>query len=69
MEYLRHKLVGRQSHRIYKRLRTDWTVRVQQREGAWLVYRDLKPTGELRPYGTQALLDCRITWKAPRYEI
>ena len=69
MEYLRHKLVGRLSHRIYKRLRADWTVRVQQREGAWLVYRDLKPTGELRPYGTHALLDCHIAWKAPRYEI
>lgn len=69
MEYLRHKFVARLSHRIVSRLGAEWTVRVQQREGAWQVYRDYKPTDELRPYGTHALLDCRLSWTAPRYTL
>lgn len=27
------------------------------------------PATELKPYGTHALLDCRLTWRAPRYEL
>lgn len=69
MEYLRHKLVARLNHRIVSRLGAEWTVRVQQREGAWQVYRGGKPTDELRPYGTHALLDCRVAWAAPHYTL
>lgn len=69
MEYLRHKFVARLRHRIISNLHADWTVRVQQREGSYLVYENLKPTAELRPYGTHALLDCRLTWTAPHYSL
>lgn len=69
MEYLRHKFVARLRHRIVARLEAEWTIRVQQREGDYLVYRDLQPTAELRPYGTHALLDCKLSWTAPRYHL
>lgn len=67
MEYLRHKFVARLHHRIVSHLSAEWAVRVQQREGAYLIYKDLKPTATLQPYGTHALLDCRLTWAAKHY--
>lgn len=69
LEYLRHKFVATLSHRIVSRLSAEWTLRVQQREGAYLEYRELKPTGVLRPYGVHALLDCRLNWTARHYEL
>ncbi len=69
MEYLRHKFVATLRHRIVSRLHADWTLRVQQREGSYLVYRNLKPTAELQPYGTHALLDLRLTWAARRWSV
>ncbi len=68
-EYLRHKLTARLSHRIVGPLSAEWSLRVQQREGAYLVYQDKKETGELRPYGTHALLDCKLTWTKPHYTL
>ena len=69
LEYLRHKFVARLGHQIVSRLAADWELRVQRREGGYLVYKDLKPTGEIKPYGTHALLDCRLSWTAPCYTI
>lgn len=69
MEYLRHKLVARLQHNIVSHLGAEWTVRVQQREGAYLVYKDLKPTATLKPYGTHALLDCKLTWTEKHYAL
>lgn len=69
LEYLRHKFVARLRHRIVSRLAADWELRVQRREGGYLVYEDLKPTGEIRPYGTHALLDLKLSWTARRYEL
>ena len=69
MEYLRHKFVAHLRHRIVSRLSADWTIRVQQREGSYLIYKDLKPTAELRPYGTHALLDCKLSWTAKHYNL
>jgi len=62
LEYLRHKLTAHLRHRIAWKLAADWNFRLQKREGAYLIYKDLKPTAELRPYGTHALLDLRLTW-------
>ena len=64
LEYLRHKLVLRLSHRIYKQLDADWSLRVQRREGNYLVYENHKSTGQLHPYGTHALLDLKLKWAA-----
>lgn len=69
LEYLRHKFVTRLNHRIISRLSAQWTLRVQQREGAYLVYEDAKSTGELRPYGIHALLDLRLQWKEKKYQL
>lgn len=67
LEYLRHKFVATLDHRIFSRLSATWTVRVQDREGAYILYRNGQSTGELHPYGTHALLDCRLHWDAPHY--
>lgn len=67
MEYLRHKFVVQLKHRIVSHLTAQWSVRVQQREGAYLIYKDLKPTGTLQPYGTHALLDCKLQWQTQHY--
>lgn len=69
LEYLRHKFTATLAHRIAGRLSAEWTLRVQDREGAYLLYRDGQNTGELRPYGAHALLDCKLQWKARHYEL
>lgn len=69
LEYLRHKFVARLSHRIVSDLSAQWTVRVQQREGNYLVYEAHQSTGRLHPYGTHAQLDCRLQWTRPHYEL
>ena len=69
MEYLRHKFVARLRHRVVSHLGAEWTIRVQQREGAYLVYKDAVPTASLQPYGTHALLDCKLTWAAKHYSL
>ena len=69
MEYLKHNFVAHLRHRIVSRLSADWTLRVRQREGGYLQYVDFKPTGTAEPYGHHALLDCRLNWQAPHYDI
>ena len=61
--------MARLRHRIVSRLTAEWSLRVQQREGSYLVYENLKPTAEARPYGTHALLDLHLAWTAPRYTL
>lgn len=67
LEYLRHKMTASLDHRIFSHLSATWTVRVQDREGAYLVYENGTSTGELRAYGAHAILDCRLKWDLPRY--
>lgn len=67
LEYLRHKLTASLEHRIVSNLSATWTLRVQDREGAYLVYAGGVSSGELKPYGAHALLDCRLKWDTPRY--
>lgn len=83
LEYLRHKFTAHlthrfaslpevgasRAHRLLAALTAEWTLRVQQREGSYLVYEDLRPTATLRPYGHHALLDLRLRWTQPRYEL
>lgn len=67
LEYLPHKLTASLSHRIVSRLGATWSLRLWQREGNYLLYADGKSTGELRPYGTHAVLDCKLTWRAKHW--
>jgi len=69
LEYLRHKLTVSLDHRIWSRLGAVWSLRMQDRAGAWQRYRGGKPTGELVPYGLYALLDCRLSWTEPAWEL
>ena len=64
LEYLRHKLVVRLTHRIYRQLEADWSLRLQHREGSYLVYKNHTSTGQLHPYGTHTLLDLKLRWAA-----
>lgn len=69
MEYLRHKFTASLSHRVWNRLSATWSLRLQDRAGAYLVYENAQATGELRPYGTHALVDCRLEWKARKFSV
>ena len=63
MEYLRHKFVANLSHRIYNSLSMSWDFRWQERVGSYL------SGGELVPYHPYAMLDAKLQWEAPRYQL
>lgn len=69
MEYLRHKLVVMLNHRIFSRLEAAWTLRWQEREGAYIEYSGGESTGRLVKYSPYALLNLKLRWNAPKYEI
>ncbi len=63
MEYLRHKVVASLTHRIVSRLAMTWDFRWQERVGSYL------SGGELVPYHPYAMLDAKLMWDAPRYQV
>ncbi|MBP3228468.1 MAG: TonB-dependent receptor [Bacteroidaceae bacterium] len=69
MNHLRNKFVATLSHDLPAGLRADWTLRVQNRAGAYQVYEGLAPTDRTRHYGTYALLDVRLSWQRGRYAL
>lgn len=69
LEYLRDKFVTTLDHRIAAHLSAVWSLRVQHREGAYVVYDGATATNRLQPYGTYALLDCKVRWRGNRYEV
>lgn len=69
MEYLRHKFVAGIDHPILSHLSASWSFRWQQRMGSYLVYENAKSTGEIKPYAPYGLLDLKILWTQPRYDI
>lgn len=69
LEYLRHKFTASLSHRIFGPLSARWSLRVEDREGGYLAYEGGQSTGEVRPYGAHAVLDCRLTWQARRWSL
>ena len=70
MEYLRHKFTATLSHPIvWPSLTASWSFRWQQRMGSYMVYDNAKPTGTAHPYTPFALLDLKLQWQKPRYEL
>ena len=69
MEYLRHKFVATLSHGIFKEFSANWTLRIQNRNGYYQVYENLRPTDVLKNYGTHALLDCKLIWQKKHVEL
>ena len=63
MEYLRHKVVASLTHRIVSRLSMSWDFRWQERVGSYL------SDGKLVPYRPYAMLDAKLQWEAPRYQL
>ena len=60
MNYLRHKLTVTLSHDLPLGVSADWTLRVQNRAGAYQDYEGLAPSDHLCKYGTYALIDLRL---------
>lgn len=69
LEYLRHKFVATLDHRVAGRLSASWKLRVQKREGSYLLYRDGNATGTLAPYSPYAVLDCKLRWQEKGCEL
>ena len=63
MEYLRHKFVASLTHRIVSRLTMNWDFRWQERVGGYL------SGGTLVGYHPYAMLDAKLQWDAPRYQL
>ena len=63
MEYLRHKVVANLTHRIYDRLSMSWDFRWQERVGSYI------NAGKLVPYRPYAMLDAKLQWDAPHYQL
>ena len=63
MEYLRHKFVASLSPRIYNRLSMSWDFRWQERVGSYV------SDGKLVGYHPYAMLDAKMQWDAPRYQL
>ena len=71
MEYLRHKVVASLTHCIIKsekgkslyQLSMTWDFRWQERVGSY------QSGGKLVPYRPYAMLDAKLQWDAPRYQV
>jgi len=64
-----HKFTASLSHPIWRHLHAAWNLRLWKREGNYIEYVDGASTGTLRPYGTHAVVDTRLAWTQPRWEV
>ena len=69
LDYLRHKFTARLTHRIFGPLSATWNLRWQDRLGGYLEYVDAKSTGEIVEYKPYAVLDLKLQFVRPRYEL
>ena len=69
LDYLRHKFTARLTHRIFGPLSATWNLRWQDRLGGYVEYVDAKPTGNLVEYKPYAVLDLKLQFVKPRYEL
>ncbi len=69
MEYLRHKLVATLEHRIVSNLTAAWSLRWQDRMGAYILYEQGAATGQLVDYAPYAILDVKVRWARQHYEL
>lgn len=66
LEYLRHKLVIRADHTIWKELHAGWAFRWQNRMGSYEKYDAAhQPTGTLTAYPSFWLADVKVYWENP----
>ena len=69
MEYLRHKLAATLDHKIVSHLSASWSLLWQKREGTYIKYSGGQNTDILKNYPSYALLNLKVNWKMPHYEI
>lgn len=69
LEYLRHKFTAGLTHRIWSRLSATWAFRWQDRMGNYIRYANPSDVGTLVNYSPYAILDLRIQWRAPKYQL
>lgn len=65
LNYQRHKLVASLGHSIAGPLTAQWDFTVRQRNGQF----DNVLTGQPQDYGTHALLDLKLQWTKPAYQL
>ncbi len=68
LEYLRHKFIVRLDHKIWKNLTASWAYRWQERMGYYTEYVS-GVAGDQRSYKPYSLLDVKVQWNAPTYNI
>ncbi len=68
LDYLRHKLIIRLTHPIYKDISADWSFRGQDRMGSFTKYVDYKKDGE-EEYKAYSILDLKIHWQFKDFRI
>lgn len=64
LEYLRHKLVAQMSIPLWQSLKADMSMRWQDRVGTYTDF-----AGQVNRYRPYTLVDAKITWHKPRYEV
>ena len=69
LDYLRHKFTANLSHRIVSHLSASWNLRWQDRMGGYIEYVDHKATGNLIEYKPYAVLDLKVQWTRPDYQL
>ena len=69
LEYLRHKMVATFSHPIVAHLSASWSLRWQDRMGSYLRYENAQSTGQLVCYHPYAILDAKLRWTQPHFEL
>ncbi len=68
LEYLRHKVVARLDHKIWKQLTASWAFRWQERMGHYMDY-SYNTDGVQHIYRPYSLLDVKVQWTAPAYQL
>lgn len=69
LDYLKNKLVVGVNHRLVRNVEMQWDFRLQHRNGEFELYEGGKTTGTLTPYGTHALLDVKVQYTQPTYNL
>jgi vitamin B12 transporter len=70
LEYLRHKITAKLTHRIWRNLDACWSFRFQERMGSYIEYdTNHKSTGKLVAYSPFGIMDLKLQWTAPNYNV
>jgi vitamin B12 transporter len=69
MEYLRNKVVAKLDMHFLSHLYINLAYRWQERVGNYELFKDGKDAGKMVSYKPFSLVDAKITWNEPNYDI